>query len=621
MKKNVLIVLSIFALVSLLVGCRPYISITGQVVDQHQHPVRGIIVTGGGSESETNAAGSFTLSVPDVEAPKDITITIDGNKIGFPKITKTLQLFTGQSCPAGVIQLDRLTASVDGSISIPLDALSVASVQSSTPVNLPTLKKGTYAPGEVIVKFKNTIQPQSVELLSEKMNIQILSTVSTTKGQILTIKTNDDIEKTITTLKKRSDVEYAEPNYYVYPLSVPAPKGAKLQNYYNDPYYSDQWNLQAINVENAWRNEYIGSSQVTVAVLDTGIKKGISDLDNNILWGLGKDFIDNDDDPSESWTSHGTNVASIIGAIPDNGTGIAGINHNVSIVPIRILHSADNDAAGAWGTVDELIAGLEYAIYEARVDIINLSVAIDVSTSNVPAVSDMLDNAEKEGVLVIAAAGNEKQDTPDFPASYPTVLSVGAVGPTLQPASYTNRGVDIYAPGGDYYLYPVSASNCVRALGAIGSEWVQGTSIASAHVAGVAALILAEHPDYTPAGLRSRLKNTALDFAYPQDQGYVGLVDALRAITNIEHARIFVFFGQENFNQFSYDTNESTYAYAQDNQNYFRLASVDTGNRTIYAWVDTDGDGKLSNDDLFAEKSLNIAKGDELHLSLQMSRY
>lgn len=621
MKKKGLIVLSLLALISLLVGCRPYISITGQIVDQHQHPVRGVLVTGGGSESETNAAGSFSLSVPDVEAPQDITITIDGSKIGFPTVTKTLQLYTGQNCPAGMIQLTRQAASVDGTIAIPLDALSVATTQSSTPVKLPTLKKGTYAPGEVVVKFKNTMQPQSVELLSEKMHIQVLSTLPTSKGKIVTVKTTDDIEKTIATLKQRSDVEYAEPNYYVYPLSVAQPQGAKLQNYYNDPYYADQWNLQAINAENAWKNEFLGSSQVTVAVLDTGIKKGLSDLDSNILWDLGKDFVDEDDDPSDSWGSHGTNVASIIGAIPDNGMGIAGINHSVGIVPIRILHSADNDGASAWGTVDKLLAGLEYAIYDARVDIINLSVAIDISGSNVQSVSEMLDNAEKEGVLVIAAAGNEKQATPDFPASYPTVLSVGAVGPTLQPASYTNHGVDIYAPGGDYYLYPVSASNCIRALGTNGAEWVQGTSIASAHVAGVAALILAEHPEFTPAGLRSRLKYTALDFAYAQSQGFVGLVDAMRAVTNIAHARIFVFFGEESFNQFSYDTEESTYSYAQDEQNYFRLASVNTGYRTIYAWVDADGDGKLSDNDLFAEQSLNIAKGDEVHLNLQMSRY
>lgn len=651
MSKNKFIVLSLILLFTLLTGCGPYISISGQVVDQHGHSVKGIKVAINGTIEETDSLGRYSISIPNVESSKKVNVTFDGLYLGFESKTRTIEVYKGQDYPMGKVELSRIKASIEGHVNMPVNYSDSTATPTSTPVNLPVMQKKQYVPGEVIVKFKNAIKPGAAKMLSDKMDVQILST--SPKGNFATIKTTDQIEKTIASLEKRQDVEYAEPNYYVYPMSVAkstakpqnttthnlsaqnltaqsptaqnitvqniTPKNTRPMSFYDDTYFDDQWNMHAINMQNAWER-YYGDSDVTVAVLDTGIKKGHMDLDDNILWDLGKDFVDDDDDPSEGWIAHGTYVASIIGAIPDNGTGIAGINHNVSIVPIKILKSVNNDEA--WGTTEDLIAGLEYAIYDADVDIINLSIAVNVSGSdNVRAIADLLDEAEDRDILVVAAAGNQNESEPDFPASYPSVLSVGAVGPTLQPASYTNHGVDIYAPGGDYYLYPVSNKNCIRALSPNGVDWVQGTSIASAHAAGVAALILSHTPGLSAASIRYRMMNSSLDLAYESDE-HAGLLDAWRAIENENHARIFVFLGRESFDQFTYNTEESTYSYVQDNENYFRLANVEPGSsRYIFAWVDSDNDGALSDNDLFAKRLLQIDEGDEIDLELNLAYY
>lgn len=620
MKRKQLILLTLLVLLWILSGCGSSIRIMGQVVDQHGHPVEGITVTcpEKGAKDLTDASGRFYLTVPDVEGPTNVNVTFDGKILSFDILSRGITLYKGLDAPMGQITLYRSKALVTGTVT---NSYTTESVQpmSTNPLALPTLQGKPYADGEIIVKFKDTIASQSISPLASQLSHEIRAQVVTEmpKSKFVTLKTAKDVMQTIQELQKRSDVEFAEPNYYVYPLSVAHPAG--LSSYYNDPYYNHQWNLQAINVENAWNYGAEGSSDVLIAVLDTGIKKGIADLDRNILWELGKDIVDHDNDPSVNWDSHGTYVASIIGAVPGNGTGIAGINRNVSIVPIRILHSADNDSA--WGKTSELIEGLEYAIYDADVDIINLSVAVNVSgSSDMRAVSEILDQAEANGVLVVAAAGNEGATKPTFPARYSTVLAVGAVGPTLQPAKYSNKGVDLYAPGGDYYVYPACEQNGIIAQGAYGVKWVQGTSLASAHVAGVAALVLAEDPHLSPAALRARLRDTSLHFGY--DDGNAGLIDAYRAVTNREHGRIFVFFGQRNADTYTFQTEESTYAYYKDDKNYFQLSNVNPGsNRKLFAWVDRDASGDLSYNDLFAEKQFYVGAGDEINVNLNLSKW
>lgn len=608
-KKKMLGVVSLLLLMTILSGCFGFdsIHITGRVVDQHGNYVAGMKIICQGSTDTTDSSGRFNLTIGDVKHPTDVKITFDGSKLGFATSEIPVRITPDTDKNMGNVELKRIKALIHGEVTYPLEMQSQSQSPSKEKVELPKNPNKTYPEGELLVKLREGIEAQRMGLLSKEMDIQVVEKYST--SNIVLVKTAGDLDETISSLEERADVEYAEPNYYVYPLELTTPP--------NDPYYTDQWNLQAINMELAWERE-TGSHEVLVAVLDTGIQRGLPDLDRNIDWELGYDFVDNDDDASTWWNTHGTQVASIIGAVPDNHSGIAGINHDVSIVPIRILNSTHND--GAWGKTSELLLGIEHAI-NMQVDIINLSVAIDVyGYSDSKAVNELLEEAEEADILVIAAAGNDGDSTPTYPASHSRVLAVGAVGPTLQPASYTNHGVDIYAPGGDYYLYPVSTYNTIRtSLG-----WAQGTSLASAHVAGVAALMLADNPYLDPDELRYRLKNSSLKFAYEESRN-PGLLDAYRAITNKEHGRVFVFAGTEEWDGFDYLPAESTYTYPQyvNNHwvNYYQISALPAGYHWIYAWVDRDADEKLSYRDYFTKKLIYLEEGDLKKVDLNLGIY
>lgn len=612
MNKKRLSGLCLILLIFLISGCMSFdgLHISGRVVDQNGKAVAGIKVVCNGTSDVTDKWGKFNFSHANVETPRDIKISFSGANLGFESSERTIRIYPDTDKNIGDVTLERVKAFIYGTVEVDSSLLpNSVELLNSEEVKLPQQTKPEYAEGEIIVKFKEgIITTQSVTLLSQSMGLELMDTFSESK--FVTFKTDQDTLETIEELKKRPDVEFAEPNYYIYPLNTATPQG--YIPYCNDPYFDDQWNLQAINLVNAWKSRGNGSSSVIVAVLDTGIQHH-SDLDHNILWELGKDYVDNDDDPSTWFDSHGTQVASIIGAIPNNYQGIAGINEDVSIVPIRILQYTNND--GAWGKTTDLLKGLDYAIYTANADIINLSVAIDTPWYEMDSVNEMIQLAEDAGVLIVAAAGNDGDSEPTYPARHSYVLSVGAVGPTLQPTSYTNRGVDIYAPGGDYYLYPVGIQNTIITL----NSWAQGTSLASAHVAGVAALILANE-NLSPAELRSRLKNTSLKLAYDENHN-PGLIDAFRAVTNQEHSRIFVFVGEENWNSASYMSEESTYTYNQDGEDYFEIATVEPGARHIYAWIDWDNSGTLSSDDLFDHKFLYLEEGDEKYVQFDLSRY
>ncbi len=604
MNKKYILPISFLLLTLLLTACfGPRVHITGQIVDQNGRLVEGINVICKGSTDRTDSSGRFSFTIESVDYPTDVNITFEGSKLGFETSTRSIRIEPDEDRNMGKVTLQRVKALIYGEVTGNFFDQSMQPMNTEQ-VELPTRPNLPYPEGEIIVKFKDSVQTQGINTLSANMNLEVVKKFS--KMNIFTVRAAGDMDQTIQSLKERPDVEYAEPNYYIYPLSVETdqitPSGY-VSNY--------AWNLEAINVPLTWTHEETGSRSVTVAVLDTGIERNLSDLEYNIDWELGYDFVDNDDDPSVWWETHGTQVASIIGARPDNGYGIDGVNQQVSIVPIRILNSVNND--GVYGKTTDLLLGMEHAI-NMGVDIINLSIAMDIPIySDSQAVNEMIDLAERSGVLIVAAAGNDGDSTPVYPASHSRVLSVGAVGPTLQPASYTNRGVDIYAPGGDYYLYPASQYNTIKTL----EGWAQGTSIASAHVAGVAALLKASSPYLSPAEMRYRLTDTSLQFPY-DDISNPGLVDAYRAITNIEHGRIAVFVGHEESNYFRYESEESTYTYIQSGKNMYQISTVPPGWHWVYAWVDRDADGRLSYYDYYAEEHVYLDEGDQQRIDLQL---
>jgi thermitase len=240
----------------------------------------------------------------------------------------------------------------------------------------------------------------------------------------------------------------------------------------NDPLRPQQYGLDRIHAEQAWARAT--GDGVRIAIVDSGVDTSHPDLSGKVV--LGRDFVDDDDDPAdEHW--HGTFVAGIAAAVTNNGIGIAGVAPDAHILAVRVLDAENR------GFVSDFAAGVRYAA-DHGAHVINLSLAHDAigPTALVPGMDDAASYAWSKGAVIVAAAGNASSPLCSAPAFSPFVLCVGASTETDARAAYSNYGVrlDVVAPGsGVVSTYP-------GAQYATGS----GTSFAAPHVSGVAALLM-----------------------------------------------------------------------------------------------------------------------------------
>ena len=241
-------------------------------------------------------------------------------------------------------------------------------------------------------------------------------------------------------------------------------------------------------------------------------------------------------DFTEDNNGHGTHVAGTIAQQTNNAAGVAGIAFNASVMPVKVLNRM------GWGTTRQISDGIRWAA-EHGADVINMSLG---GYGNSQALEDAVNYAYNRGVVLVAASGNEGAAEVAYPAAYENCIAVGAIRYDEVVADYSNRGLalDVVAPGGDVtedlnedgYADGVIQetfrySFAGRALGWWYPFW-EGTSMASPHVAGVAALIIAVNPGYTPDAVRDAISNTAKDLGAPgwdEVYGY-GLLDASAAL-------------------------------------------------------------------------------------------
>jgi len=333
-------------------------------------------------------------------------------------------------------------------------------------------------------------------------------------------------------LSATASIAWAEPNQVSRPAREP-----------NDPYWAWQHNLRLLRLPEAWEIT-TGSSSIVVAVVDSGIWPTHPDLETRLLTGYdfvmdANDAMDGDGwdgDPTDSALDfHGTHVAGIIGAAAGNRAGIAGVVWDARILPVRALGETggtDYDiAAGIRWAAGLTVGGVPANPDPARV--INLSFG---GYYQATVEREAVAAAIQAGVVIVAAAGNEDVDDKLYPAAYPGVISVSAVAPDLSPASYSNYGswVSVSAPGGDQSvgLAGILSTYVDGLLHSPTYTELQGTSMASPHVAGVAALMLAENKNLSVAQVKSILEETAFDLGSAGHDDYYGwgLVDAEAAV-------------------------------------------------------------------------------------------
>ncbi len=368
-----------------------------------------------------------------------------------------------------------------------------------------------HVPGQMIIKFKSNFKSEAVNSKLQDHDLKVQHRHSA-NGAIFVKNSRVNSFSTYDTqimaqeIADWDDVEYVEANTIITLNSTP-----------QDPDFSKSWSLHNegqtggttgvdIKAPEAW-DINTGSKQIKVAVIDTGVQYDHPDLKNNI-WtnpgetgndSQGKDKATNktDDDANgyiddlHGWNfiennnnvmdknGHGTHCAGIIGAV-SNQLGIVGVNWNISIVPVRFLGPDGN------GTLEDAISSIEYAT-KIGVNIMNNSWG---SSNTSPTMADAIQKASDKGILFVAAAGNYSDDTdkiPNYPANStsPNVVSVAAIDHNGNLADFSNFGlktVHVGAPGQDIY-----------------STWIgstykkdSGTSMATPHVAGLAALMLAQ---------------------------------------------------------------------------------------------------------------------------------
>ncbi len=249
-----------------------------------------------------------------------------------------------------------------------------------------------------------------------------------------------------------------------------------------------QWGIKDVGIETAW-DTTLGSSSVTLAILDSGLRKSHEDIGNYLQ---GYDWVYNDNDPNDN-NGHGTHVASTAAGLTDNGLGVAGVAQ-ATILPVRVLNAQGS------GTHSQIANGITYATDEGA-EILSMSLGASSGSSTL---LNAVNYAWNAGALVVAATGNDNGAI-GYPAKYSNAFAVGAYDQNRARASFSNYGneIDISAPGVQIAAaYNRNDSDYV---------YLDGTSMATPIVSGVAALALSVNPALSNQGLRDLLESTAND--------------------------------------------------------------------------------------------------------------
>jgi serine protease len=360
--------------------------------------------------------------------------------------------------------------------------------------------QGLTAKGEfetIVLNFRQDIPKevlqQELQAIAQKYNVTPrLDNKFSAKENVYIIEGDKQRLKELKKSPFAQEMDFIEPNYiYKIPkpgqvawlgeFLQPSPEADEAKPALkgpNDPMYSKQWNLHNIHVEGAW-NQTKGKD-ITVAVIDTGVTRVRDLVETEFVPGY--DFV-NDTVKADDDNGHGTHVAGTIAQATNNGYGVAGIAYEAKLMPLKVL----SDYRG--GTVADIAEAIKFAA-DNNADVINMSLG---GGGESQLMKDAIAYAHNKGVVVIAAAGNENQNSAAYPARYPHVIGVSAIGPDGEKAPYSNfgAGVDISAPGGSDAGKILQETIDPENKGVAVFMGFQGTSMASPHVAGVAALVKA----------------------------------------------------------------------------------------------------------------------------------
>ena len=411
-----------------------------------------------------------------------------------------------------------------------------------------------HVPGEIVVWFEGAATPAQVDGVVDHVGGDVVARSAVTPSRVVLAVPEGREETYAKKYRALRSVRVAEKNYILHALWAP-----------NDPHYQYQWHYKKpdfIFAEEGWDLER-GDPSVVVAVIDTGVayenydipsyERGEVDGSRYIqapdLAGTnfvgGYDFVHDDDHPNDQ-NGHGTHVSGTVAQTTNNSANVAGLGHLCSIMPIQAL---DNSGGG---TSADIADAIDFA-REKGAHVINMSFGGSAWTD---VIKNACDDAEAAGLVLVAASGNDGSSPVLYPAGYDSVIAVGAVDWSGDLTWYSNYGVgqELVAPGGDTaadlngdgfvdgvlqmtydQMYePGIIPGNPKALANVtnfANVFLQGTSMASPHVAGLAALIIASGYNNND-DVRQKLRGSATDKGLPgydTEYGY-GLINCKGAL-------------------------------------------------------------------------------------------
>ncbi|MGE0633585.1 MAG: S8 family serine peptidase [Pseudobdellovibrionaceae bacterium] len=412
-------------------------------------------------------------------------------------------------------------------------------------------------PGEFVVQLKNSALLMNSTALSARLGGKVLRTIPSANAVVIKRSLVEKSSVSVKSLNSSALVERAEPNY-IYRVSGSRDQTDVPKVTPNDPKMTELWGMinegqkdsdgtlgvagMDIGASEAWAIE-TGSSDIIVAISDTGVDYNHPDLIDN-AWineaeqngtagvdddanGLvddihGADFANNDADPMDDH-GHGTHCAGTIGASGNDGKGIVGVAWKVRIMGAKFL------TAGGSGTLEGAVKSIDYAT-QMGAHIISASWG---GGGESDILRQSIERARDKGIVFIAAAGNDSSNNdsrPSYPASYnvSNIVAVAALGNKGEMASFSNYGkqkVHVAAPG----------QNIVSSLPNGGYDSWSGTSMATPHVSGIAALLKSKFRDMTPEEMKGRLIKTSRPLASLNGKVTAGgIVSAPNALNNVQ---------------------------------------------------------------------------------------
>jgi subtilisin family serine protease len=377
-----------------------------------------------------------------------------------------------------------------------------------------------HRPGELIVKFRSS---KSAGKIVAGLNARALPHSLPYGLQKIGLPAGKSVSDALSELNGNPDVLYAEPNYIARKSQIP-----------DDTRFGEQWGLTAIAAPQAW-DIATGSSSIIVATLDTGIDYHHPDLVDNLWVDSGEiagNGVDDDGDgvvddlfgivikggvvggnPMDDDTAdaHGTHVAGIIGAAGNNAAGVSGVNWHVKLMAVKFLHGPLGE-----GDLADAVTGMAYAVAHGA-KVINCSFEVAGSSK---ALADAIAEADKQGVLIVSAAGNSGSNIDHsivVPASIRMANNIAVAATTQNDtlpswSNYGQRSVDLAAPGGMNTGDPTGILSTVTLFDKNTKQFLRyrttaGTSMAAPFVSGVAALVWGAFPDLSNHQVRARIMN------------------------------------------------------------------------------------------------------------------